>query len=329
MLVTELTRRFGIDHPIVQAGMGTGAGARLAAAVSNAGALGTVGTITRTPSQVRREIEATRAATARPFAVNLVSFEWAVFAAAIVDAVIEAAPPAVTLSFGDPTPVLERCREAGIPTLVQVQDIAGFRAAIDGGADAVIVQGTEAGGHTGRRGTVSFVAQALAEAGEVPIVAAGGIGNGRGLAGMLAMGCAGSVMGSRFKATVEFEGDDGDKDQIVVSDGEDTVLDPINDIAFGLEWPNGVTMRVLRTRFTDEWLGRDEELRARVAEMPPLGFIFDLVANGTSINPAGESAALIDAIVPAAEIVERTVREAEELLTRVAALLRPTTTTPR
>ena len=103
--------------------------------------------------------EATRAATQRSFAVNLVSFDWAPFAGAIVDAVIDAAPPVVTLSFGDPVRHLDRCREAGITTLVQVQNITGLRAAIDSGADAVIVQGTEAGGHTGRRGTLAFVAR--------------------------------------------------------------------------------------------------------------------------------------------------------------------------
>ena len=215
----------------------------------------------------------------------------------------------------------------GITTLVQVQNITGLRAAIDSGADAVIVQGTEAGGHTGRRGTLAFVAQALDEAGDVPIVAAGGVGGGRGLAAVLAMGASGCVMGTRFKATLEYEGDVRDKEQIVASDGEDSVFDPIHDIAFGLEWPDGVLMRVLRTRFTDEWLGRNDELRAKVAEMPPLAFVQDLAADGTSINPAGESAALVDAIVPAAEVVARTVQQAEVLLSRVAALLPHTAAT--
>src|SRR5204863_8850195 len=128
------------------------------------------------------EIEATRAGTACPFAVNVITFDWAPFAGAVIDAMIDAAPPVVTLSFGDPAPHLGRCRDAGILTLVQVQDVAGLRAAIEGGADAVIVQGTEAGGHTGRRGTLGFVAQALDEAGEVPVVAAGGIASGRGVA---------------------------------------------------------------------------------------------------------------------------------------------------
>ena len=320
---TELTRRFGIDHPIVQAGMGSGAGCQLAAAVSNAGALGTVGTVTRTPNQAVSEIEATRAATARPFAVNVVPFDWAPFAGAVIDAVIDAAPPVVTLSFGDPLPHLRRCRDAGILTLVQVQDVAGLRAAIEGGADAVIVQGTEAGGHTGRRGTLGFVAQALDEAGEVPVVAAGGIASGRGVAAVLAMGGAGCVMGTRFKATEEFVGVISDKDAIVRSNGEDTVFDPINDIAYGLEWPNGVLGRALRTQFTADWNGRHDELRAKVAAMPRFGFVTELAANGTTINWAGESAALVDAVVPASEVIERTMREAEELLARIASMLAP------
>jgi len=323
MLPTELTRRFGVDHPIVQAGMGSGAGWQLAAAVSNAGALGTVGTVTRTPNQAVSEIEATRAATACPFAVNVVTFDWAPIAGAVIDAVIDAAPPVVTLSFGDPMPHLRRCRDAGILTLVQVQDIAGLRAAIAGGADAVIVQGTEAGGHTGRRGTLSFVAQALDEAGDVPVVAAGGIASGRGVAAVLAMGAAGCVMGTRFKATVEFVGVATDKDAIVGSDGQDTVFDPINDIAFGLNWPNGVLGRALPTRFTADWIGRDDELRAKVSALPRFEFVRELAANGTTINWAGESAALVDAVVPASEVVERTMRDAEELLARLTSLLAP------
>ena len=126
MLETELTRRFHLDHPIVQAGMGSGAGWQLASAVSDAGALGTIGTIPLGPSQVLEAIEATRQATDATFAVNLVCFDWAPFAPDIVDAVIEARPPAVTLSFGDPSPALTRCHDAGIPVLVQVQDLDGL-----------------------------------------------------------------------------------------------------------------------------------------------------------------------------------------------------------
>jgi nitronate monooxygenase len=321
MLSTEFTRRFGVDHPIVQAGMGHGAGARLAAAVAAAGGLGTIGTVSRTPEQSVQEIDAMRASTDRPFAVNVLTFDWAPFAHDLVEAVIAATPPIITLSFGDPMRYVDQCREAGILTIVQVQHVAGLRAALAGGVDAVVVQGTEAGGHTGQRGTLNFVAQALAEAGGVPIIAAGGIADGRGLAAMLAMGAAGCVMGTRFKATVEFAEDVALKDEIVASNGDNTVFEAINDIAFGLVWPDGVLGRAFRSRFTDEWAGRDDELRDKVASMPRWGFVTELAEAGTTINWAGESSALVDAVIPAAEIVTRTVDEAERLLASASRLV--------
>ena len=326
MLTTELTRRLGIDHPIVQAGMGDAAGRDLVAAVSNAGALGTMGTIGRSPELAAAEVAAIRAATSRPFAVNLIGFDWAPIAGAVIDAVIDARPPIATISFGDPGPALRRCQDAGITTIVQVQDVEGLRAALDGGADFLIVQGNEAGGHTGWRGTLNFVAQALDMAGAVPVLAAGGVGNGRGLAASLAMGCAGVVMGTRFKATPEYEGNSAEKEALVASDGSNTTYDFILDAAIGIDWPNGVTGRALRSAFTEEWHGRDEELRAKVADYPRFGFAAELAEKGQAINWAGESSGLIERVKPAADVVTDTVREAEDLLLKVRALLSPSRT---
>lgn len=323
MLTTEFTRRLGIDHPIVQAGMGDAAGWDLVAAVSNAGALGTMGTIGRSPSAAVEEIAAIREATNRPFAVNLIAFDWAPFAGALVDAVIEARPPIVTISFGDPLRALRACQDAAITTIVQVQDLDGLRAAIDGAADFVIVQGNEAGGHTGWRGTLNFVAQALDLAGSIPVLAAGGVGNGRGLAAALAMGCAGVAMGTRFKATPEYAGNDREKQQLVESDGSNTTYDFILDIALGIDWANGITGRALRSDFTDEWHGRGDELRQKVAAYPMFGFAQELASKGQAINWAGESSGLVDRVKPAADVVRETVREAEALLLNVRSVLSP------
>jgi nitronate monooxygenase len=321
MLTTELTRRLRIEHPIVQAGMGDAAGRELASAVSNAGGLGTIGTIGRTAEQTQQEIAATSAMTDRPFAVNVFCFDWAPFAAGILDASLEAGVPVVTLSFGDPTEKLARCKAAGVLTSVQVQDLERLRAAIDGRADFIIVQGNEGGGHTGWRGTLNFVAQALDLAGDIPVVAAGGIANGRGLAAALAMGCAGVVMGTRFKATPEYAGNDAEKGEIVESDGSNTIYDFILDEAVGIEWADGITGRALRSAFTDEWEGRRQELRAKVAEYPPFGFYGELAEKGQAINWAGESSGLVSEVLPAGEVVRRTVAEAEALLGRVRDLV--------
>ena len=130
MLKTKLTELTGIDHPIIQAGMGADAGPALAAAVSNAGALGTLGTIGAPVSLIRENIAATRAATSRPFAVNIITFDWAPFAPQLLDLVIEERVPVVTLSFGSFESALSRCKAAGIVTIVQVQDVEGAMAGV-------------------------------------------------------------------------------------------------------------------------------------------------------------------------------------------------------
>ncbi|MBA4179519.1 MAG: hypothetical protein C0506_02925 [Anaerolinea sp.] len=322
MLVTRLTRSFGIDHPIIQAGMGAEAGPELAAAVSTAGGLGTIGTIATPPEDVRMAIRRCRDLTAMPFAVNMVTFEGAPFRDEIIDMVLREKPAAVTLSFGDPVPTLRLCREAGIRTLVQVQDFATARAVLASGPDVLIVQGHEAGGHTGRRGTLSFLAQALAVAGDTPVVAAGGIADGRGLAAVLAMGAAGALIGTRFKASVEYGCADIYKSVIAASNGDDTLAGTLLDVPFPWQWPANVVGRAVRNAFTAEWEGRDAELKAAVEALPPLGFLQRLWADPEqSINWAGESAGLVGSVLSAAEIVRAVVGEAEETLRRVPSIL--------
>ncbi len=330
MLTTELTRSFGIEHPIIQAGMSSDCGARLAAAVSNAGGLGTVGSLGRAPDDLAREFAAMREATSRPWAVNIATFNWAPFAGALLEIAIAARPPVITLSFGDVIPALEKCHAAGIPAVVQVQDFASARAVLALRPAAIIVQGNEAGGHTGRRGTMSFAAQVLEIAGEVPVVIAGGVANGRGLAAALAMGAAGVVMGTRFKATPEFGGPgtahlDFVRGEIVASDGDHTVWDEIVDIAIGMRWPRGVAGRVLANSFTEEWLGRPDALRADIAaHIPPSAWTSAHTSEpGTLLNWAGESAGLVHEVLPAAEVVRRTVAEAETRLREVARVIGP------
>src|SRR5262245_48044994 len=146
MITTALTRRLGIEHPLIQAGMGVEAGATLAAAVSNAGALGTIGSIGGAPGHLAEAIRACRQLTVRPFAANVVCFAWAPWAMEMIDVIVAERPPVVVLSFGDPLPALERCRAARLRTIVQVQSLAGAQAALAAQPDALIVQGNEAGG---------------------------------------------------------------------------------------------------------------------------------------------------------------------------------------
>ncbi len=322
MLTTALTRLLGVRHPIIQAGMGSEAGARLAAAVSNAGGLGTLGSIGRAPDGLAAEMEACSKSSEKPWAVNVVTFEWAPFAEQLVEVAIAQKAPVITLSFGEFGPALKKCQAAGIPALVQVQDLESARTAIAMKADAVMVQGNEAGGHTGRRGTLNFAAQVLDLSGDVPIVVAGGVGTGRGLAAALAMGAAGVVVGTRFKASEEYGGPEHQKAAIVASDGSNTLAEAITDMPLPFEWPTGVVGRLLRSPFTEEWEGRAAELKKVVAAGESGEFYGKLAANpATQLNWAGESSGLVSRVMPAAEIVAEVVREAEELLKRVGATL--------
>jgi len=321
MLSTTLTNALGIERPIIQAGMSSDCGAPLAAAVSNAGALGTIGSLGRSPDDLERELAAVTAATNRPWSVNVATFDWAPFAGALLDVAINARPPVITLSFGDTVAAVHKCQAAGVKAMVQVQDFAVAKAVLAARPFAIIVQGNEAGGHTGERGTLSFAAQVLDAADGVPVIVAGGVGNGRGLAAALAMGAAGVVMGTRFKATPEFGGPgtghlDAQRDAIIANDGDHTVGAETADIALGMTWPPKIVSRILMNRFTDEWHGREQELRAAVAaQSQPFGWTS---ANNNRpenmLNWAGQSSGLVAELLPAAEIVRRTVAEAEALL---------------
>ena len=248
-------------------------------------------------------------------------FDWAPFASQMLDVVIEERVPVVLLSFGTPLAWLAPIRAAGLKSIVQVQDIEGARAAIAAAPDAIIVQGTEAGGHTGRRGTLNFAAQVLDEAGDIPIVVAGGIATGRGLAAALAMGAAGVVMGTRFKATPEFNAEDDVKAAIVAATGADTFYGEAVDLVRGGRWPNGVTGRVLQSRFTEEWGNRPEALVAAVKSDPEqFGEAMDRDPS-RRLNWAGESSGLIHELLPAGEVVRRVSADAEALLRSVAGLL--------
>jgi nitronate monooxygenase len=157
-------------------------------------------------------------------------------------------------------------------------------------------------------------------AGDLPVLVAGGIATGRGVAAALAMGAAGAVLGTRFKASAEYAGAAAQKEAIVRSDGSDTLQDAIFDDACGLEWPPPVVGRALRSRFSAEWEGRRAELRAKVATYPPFGFLQELASDpAKEINWAGESAGLVPSVAPAGEIVREVAREAEERLRALAA----------
>ncbi|MFG2041764.1 NAD(P)H-dependent flavin oxidoreductase [Dactylosporangium sp. NPDC048998] len=307
---TGFTRRFGVRHPIASAPMGGSAGGALVAAVSRGGGFGLLGAGNGDPAWLAREVPIAAEGAAGPWGVGLLT--WAIDAGA-VERVLECGPAAVMLSFGDPGPYARRIRDSGAALIVQVTDLDEARRAVDAGADVIVAQGTESGGHGARRGrsTLPFVPLVADLAGPVPVLAAGGIADGRGLAAVLALGAAGALIGTRFQATAESLVDPAIAAAIVAGRGQDTERNRVLDIARGSRWPAEYTARTLGHPFLDEWRGREAELAADAEA----GRAYrDGVASG-ELPPvpiwAGEGVDLINDLPSAADVVGTLVAQAE------------------
>lgn len=305
-LRTSLTEMFGIDHPIVLAPMGDVAGGALAAAVSEGGGLGVIGAGRGDLQWLARECEVARAGTRRPWGIGFLS--WAIDAG-VVDAAIEQSPAAIMLSFGDPAPFIEAIGAAGIPIIVQVTDMTEARRALDVGADIVVAQGSEAGGHGGGRATLPFVPAVVDIAGATPVLAAGGIGDGRGLAAALVLGAAGAVIGTRFEVTPEALITEAAANAIAAARAEDTVQGRALDVVRDSPWPARYPARTLRNRITDTWQAREADM-----DDATKAAYRDGVSRGDlDYLPiwAGEAVDLISGYESAAALVGRIAREAE------------------
>jgi nitronate monooxygenase len=314
-LRTAFTELFSVQHPIALAPMGGSAGGALAAAVSNGGGLGMLGGGSGDPKWLARELPIVADGTSKPWGVGFLS--WAADVAA-VERVLTHNPAAVMLSFGDPRPLAGPIRQAGVALIIQVTDLQEARQAVDLGADVIVAQGTESGGHGARRGrsTLPFVPVVTDLAAPVPVLAAGGIADGRGVAAALVLGAAGALIGTRFQATVEALVDPSISTAIVAGHGEDTERSTVLDIARGSRWPPEYTARTLGHPFLDQWRGREDELaadpdarrayqegRAR-GELPPLPVW------------ASEAIDLINDLPSAADLVGTLAAQAQDALAR-------------
>ena len=321
MLRTRFTEMFGLAYPVMSAPMGLHSGGRLAGAVTAAGGLGSFGGThpAKGPDWIQAEIATVRALTDGPFAIGFITAFIPMFEP-LFDAALHAdtPPTVIAFSFGDPRPWLDRAKNVGATTMCQVQTYDDAAQAVDAGTDVLVVQGTEAGGHTGTMSLLPFLAGAAARWPDVPLLAAGGIADGRTLAAALTAGADGAWLGTAFMATPEaVEVHDVNKELIVASDGGDTVLDRAYDIVSGLPWPNGIGLRVRRNRFTDEWAGREAELQSRREEFAaaPGAVPFETPPSpDTDMVLYGQSAAFVTAVRPAAEIVRVVSEEAESIL---------------
>ncbi|MBS9534803.1 nitronate monooxygenase [Mycobacterium sp. M1] len=325
MLNSRFTEMFELRYPVMSAPMAMHSGASLAAAVSAAGGLGSFGGMNPAgPQWIEHEVAAIRTRTDRPFAVGFIT-PFLELGAPLFDATISAAVPAVMFSFADPRPWIERARATGARIICQVQTPADADLAVEAGTDLLVVQGTEAGGHTGHLGLLPFLTAVATRHPGVPLLAAGGITDGRTLAATLTAGADGAVLGTAFLATPEArQVHETHKRLIVESDGTDTVHTRTFDILSGLPWPTTIGERVHRNRTTDRWANHDTELldqdsRTAAAHAP----------GPTDHDPQtgefayGQGAGAIDAIRPAAEVLDRICGAAEQILrSRPSALLR-------
>jgi nitronate monooxygenase len=258
-LRTSFTDLFSIEHPIALAPMGGSAGGALAAAVSNGGGLGLVGGGRGDHAWLEHELAILAEQTDRPWGVGFLSWSASVD---VVERVLEHGPHVVMLSFGDPRPLAEPVLDAGVRLMIQVTDLGEAEQAVELGADVIVAQGAEAGGHGGRRATLPFVPVVVDLAAPTPVLAAGGIADGRGLAAALVLGAAGALVGTRFQATAEALVAPEVTKAIVEGRGEDTERSRILDIARGSPWPEPYPARTLRNAFLDRWRGRESELEA-------------------------------------------------------------------
>jgi enoyl-[acyl-carrier protein] reductase II len=329
MIRTRLTDVLGIEHPVMLAGMGGVSYAPLVAAVSEAGGFGCLGASTMGPERMVREIRDVRALTDRPFGVDLLTAMPGGLEHQ-VELLIEEGAAVFVAGLGVPEAVVELCHRSNVLVINMCGKVEHARRAVGSGCDLVVAQGTEAGGHTGTVATMPLVPQVVDAVGDqVPVVAAGGIFDGRGLAAALALGADGVWVGTRFIASPEARAVPGYKDALVAAREDGTVVSRAY---------SGKTMRVLRNDYTAYFEQHADELQPFPGQLGRSmgdgafhlgGGPEDEVDPERECYPAGQGTGAIGSLVPAAEIVRSFVEEAESILGRAATYVyasRATTT---
>lgn len=312
MIHTRLTKLFGLRHPIVLAPMGGVSGGRLAAAVSNAGGLGLVGGGYGDLKWLREQLFLVGNECRGAWGVGFIT--WSIDQRAI-EVALEHEPHAVMLSFGDPKPYARLIRSMRCKLICQVQDLDGARMAQEAGADIIVAQGSEAGGHGASRATFPLVPAVVDAVAPTPVLAAGGIADGRGLAAALMLGADGALIGTRFYASVEALGSGRAKQRIVEAHGHQTARTRVFDIVRRLAWPEANTGRALSNRFLERWEGREAELAAALdAEHPAYLEAARNADTDTAVVWAGEVVDLVKDVERAATLVARIGTEASARL---------------
>jgi enoyl-[acyl-carrier protein] reductase II len=324
MLKTPLCDLFGIDVPIILAPMGTATSAEFAAAVSNQGGLGGIGSLFRTAAAVKRDIDMVKKLTSRPYAVNHIP---QTLDAEVFRYTLEARPPVISFALADPGDLVRQSHDVGSRVMVQVTTVAQAMQAAERGVDVIIAQGGESGGYCGEVSTMALVPQVVDAVAPIPVVAAGGIFDGRGIAAALMLGAAGVNLGTRFVASSEAPVSEQWKQAITEARSEDSIkFDVLNDIS-PLPGTAGfhTVLRSLPTPFLDEWSAKREDarrdrdrLKAQIISTHQAG------RQHETLLTAGQTAGAIKDILPVAEIMRRLIAETEAALSRACDLVAAT-----
>jgi enoyl-[acyl-carrier protein] reductase II len=317
---TRLTELLKIEHPVMLAGMGGVSYSTLAAAVSNAGGYGCLGASTMSHEQLAFEISSTKSLTTKPFGVDLLT----AFPDTLVQNVellIEGGASTFVAGLGVPRHVIDLCHKNGVLVISMCGKVEHAKRALDAGCDVVVAQGTEAGGHTGTVATMPLVPLIVdAMNGEIPVVAAGGLFDGRGLAASLALGADGVWIGTRFIATPEARVIPGFRESIIAAKEDGTIISR----AF-----SGKTMRVIKNDTTERY----ESDPSLLKKFPDQLFVshkegtFHLGGDENTVGvdprregyPAGQAVGAISELIPAGEIVRSMVRDASAILEKLAS----------
>ncbi len=319
MISTAVTKLLGITHPIVLAPMGGVSGGKLAAAVTEAGGLGIIGGGYGNPAMGYggRDFMAEQFRAAGNARIGVGYITWALAQSPdLLDQALERKPAALFLSFGDEMQFARKIKDAGTLLICQVQDVEGARRVAGLGADIIVAQGTEAGGHgKQRRSTLTLVPAIVDAVGAIPVLAAGGIADGRGLAAALMLGAAGALIGTRFWATPEALGSQNAKDLLLRAKGDDTVRTRVFDMVRELDWPEEYSGRAIANTFTARWHGNEAELARSVTEEKSAYWEAARAGDvSKAVVFAGEGLDLTNVIKPAAEIVYEVAADAEKAL---------------
>jgi NAD(P)H-dependent flavin oxidoreductase YrpB (nitropropane dioxygenase family) len=315
MIHTRICDLLGIVHPIVLGGMGTATTAPLVAAVSNSGGFGTLGTSAFNAAQLESEVASIRTRTEKPFGINHLLFQIQEEMFAVT---LRAQPSVAAFAWARKDQGLgeyfQRAHDAGCKVMYMAGEVPEAVRAAEAGADVIVAQGTEAGGHVAWMASLPLVPMMVKAVAPLPVLSAGGIADGHGLAAALALGADGVLLGTRFMATPEAPIHPNFKQAIVKSNGHDTVLTEIPDLATQRVWP-GAMSRAQRNQFIARWSGREWALRQNAREVGKQ--VAAARAAGDVDNASlsfGQDAGLIDSIKSVREVVQDIVTEAEEII---------------